>query len=166
MKGLTILFILFLLAGCSEDIFNNTYAYPVSAEQFEGYYRCDNNSTLELISDFADRVSFETSGQSLNSLNPQNNTLGTHPVVSERDLLVYGNSLLIAPRNYNYNSSTHDIEEDGSGSNITGNRRTDISVTRTHDSSLEVTFSIYQNSVNNNINSIVAYRELTCKRIQ
>ena len=152
------------------------------AQDFEGRYKCsivsagvcdvatppvncEAESFLELYADYADRVSFETSGQSLNSVNPQNESLGTHPSIGDRDLEITGDSLVLAPRNYNYSSSTHDIEEDVNGSNITGNRRTDITVKLKKNKDLKLTLKIFDGAVNSNINNIVATRELNCKRI-
>lgn len=134
------------------------------AQDFEGFYFCDNNSSLELLTDHNNRVTFDTYGQSMNSINPQNDTLGTHPVISERDVLIKGNRLIIPPKNYNYSSSTYDIEEDDTGSNITGKKRTDVIVEKSNDDSITVEFVIYSNAINQNINWIVANRKFTCEK--
>lgn len=133
------------------------------AQDFEGYYFCDNNSSIELLTDHNNRVTFDTTGQSMNSINPQNGTLGTHPTVGERDLLIKNNRLVINPRNYNYSSSTHDIENDTTGSNITGNKRTDLIVEKVDSETITVEYVIYSGAVNSNINSVIAKRKFTCK---
>lgn len=169
MKKLLLMFCLILLASCGKEYVHTTSEVEVEVEKevfiaqdFEGFYTCDNYSQVELIVDYQDRVTFETSGQSLNSINPKNGSLGTHPTVSERDLVVNDNSLVINPRNYNYSSSSHDIEEDLSGSNITGNKRTDISVTKVDDTTIKIKFVIFDGAVNSNINDVIAERELNC----
>lgn len=135
------------------------------AQDFEGTYLCDNNSYLELIADYKDRITFETSGQSMNSINPQNGTVGTHPVIGERDVVVVGGDrLLIAPRNYTYSSSTHDLENDLTGSNVTGSRRTDVEVKKVSDNKISVKFEIYSGAVNSNVNGIIITREFVCEK--
>ena len=167
MKKLLIMISLLLLASCGKDYVHTTSTVEKEvylAQDFEGFYSCDNYSQVELIVDYQDRVTFETTAQSLNSINPDNGTLGTHPTVSERDLVVNGDSLVISPRNYNYSSSTHDIEEDTGGSNITGQRRTDVSVKKTGENTIELKFVIFSGAINSNINYVDAERTLNCER--
>lgn len=165
IKNLTVLTFLavvtFGLSSCGKEY---VHSVEYKAQDFEGFYKCSNNSQVELIADFNNRVSFETYGQSLNSINPKNQTLATHPTVSEKDLLIVGNSLIINPRNYTYSSSTHDVEQDASGANITGNKRTDIKVTRL-ESKINIEFIIYANANNSNINSITAQRVVECEKL-
>lgn len=161
MKKLIAMTTLILFTGCGKDV---SLVETFKAQDFEGFYYCDNNSTLELISDFSNRVTFESSGQSLNSVNPKNDSLGTHPTISDRDLIAVNNKLVMSPRNYNYNSSTHDLETDVRGSNITGNRRTDISLKLLTEHEIELTIDIFEGPVNGNVNSIVAKRLFNCKK--
>lgn len=131
------------------------------AQDFEGYWYCDNNSNVELLADYQDRITFDTAGQSLNSINPANSTLGTFPTVGERDLVVNGNKLVINPRNYNFDSSKHDIEKDAGG-DINGKKRVDLEVELINQSELKIKFTVYANSINSNINFIDVEREFNC----
>lgn len=162
MKSLILASLVVLgLTSCGKEYVTTT---QMVAQDFEGFYYCDNNSNIELVTDYNNSVIVESYGQSMNSVNPKNGTLGTHPTVSYRDLVINGNKLVIFPRNYNYSSSTHDIENDTTGSNITGNKRTDVLFQLNNDKSLKVEFTIYSNAVNSNINSVIAKRTFTCNR--
>jgi len=161
MKKLIALATLVLLTSCGKDI---SVIETFKTQDFEGFYFCDNQSSLELLVDFNNRVTFETSGQSLNTVNPVNDTLGTHPTIGERDLLMANNKLIVTPRNYNYNSATHDIEEDVGGSDINGNRRTDLEVVLVKEKEVNITISIFANAVNSNVNNVVVKRTINCKK--
>jgi hypothetical protein len=162
MKFLTFSALLLLLVSCNDNEYLTVeQVNVVESQEFEGFYYCDNSSQIELLVDFADRVTIETTGQSLNSINPKNGTLGTHPVIGDRDLLMNGNKLIINPRNYHYSSLSHDIEEDLSGNNITGHKRTDIEISKT-DGGIQILIKIYAGAVNQNINNIIAERTINC----
>lgn len=156
-----LLIILFLLVGCGDEL--TTIIGSSNTQRFEGIYICNDSSFLELEQDSLDTVRFDTSHQSLNSLNPENSSYGTHPTISENGLYAIDNKLYIRPRNYNYSSSTHDIEEDVSGSNITGNKRTDILVELKGDT-LHIKIDIWGGAISHNINEIIASRDFTCER--
>lgn len=152
-----------IAVSCGDDVQVFNQYSQLSSSDFEGFYECENGSRVELIADFADRITFETIGQSFNSVNPENGTLGTHPVIADRDVLILGNQLMLAPRDYNYTDG-NDIEEDNSGSNIRGRRRTDIKVSLLTERDLQVSFQIYDNRSNDNINGIAASRTFNCLR--
>jgi len=97
----------------------------------------------------------------LNSINPKNNSTGTHPNITDRNVQPVNGKLILPSRNYNYSSSTHDIEEDDSGSNITGNHRTDITVEKVGYNKIKLTIQIWDGALNNNVNNIIANRTLT-----
>lgn len=158
-----LILILLLLTGCGKDSYYHTKEYVpvVDAQDFEGYWYCDNNSNLELIADFKNRITFETIGQSLNTVNPSNDTLGTFPVISERDVLVNNNKLLINPRNYTFDKDTHDVEKD-TGGDIDGQKRVDLLIELKSKKKLNIKVKVYNDKINNNINSIVADREFNC----
>lgn len=151
------------------------------AQDFEGFYICKIvsagicdtdtppvnclvDSYLELYADYEDRVSFETTGQSLNSLNPNNGTLGTFPVISAKDLVIADKKLNVAPRNYTFDSSKHDIEEDVSGADINGSKRTDVSLELVDGNAVLLNIKVFDNPVNSNINDIIVDRTLKCEK--
>lgn len=160
------MFSLILLASCGKEYTHTTSEIEVEkevyvAQDFEGYWYCDNGSNVELLADHLDRITFDTTGQSLNLINPSNSTLGTFPVIGERDLSVNDGKLIINPRNYNFDNNKHDIEKD-SGGDINGKRRVDLTVTLTSASTLTIKFKVYAGAINSNINYIDVDRELTC----
>ena len=161
MKTLTLSMIILMFTSCGKEYVTTT---EYKTQDFEGYYYCDNNSNIELVTDFNNSVTVDSFGQSLNSVNPQNNTIGTHPLISYRDLVINGNKLIISPRNYTYSSSTHDLENDVSGSNITGSKRTDVSMTLVSENVLSISIKIYSGAINTNINNIILNRTFTCSK--
>lgn len=160
-KTLGLITLSLLLTSCGKEYVTSV---EYKAQDFEGYYYCENNSTIELVTDYSNRVTIESTGQSLNSVNPQNNTLGTHPTISYRDLIINKDRLVIPQRNYNYSSSTYDLENDTTGSDITGSKRTDVNMKMLSSDHLEVNIKIYANAINSNINSIVLDRTFSCKK--
>lgn len=136
---------------------------PVEIEKeheflYAGYFNLDGPSDANCI--YLDEkqpnvVDIETDCQSLVTINPENDTLGQFPSISASNLLVIDGEIRYT-RNLNY-SSGNDIEEDVSGSNITGNRRTDFLFQKV-DNRLKLTIRIYKNANNNNLNYIVAER--------
>ena len=137
----------------------------LSGDQIAGYYTCGNKSYIELLTDDLGRLTLDQI--SLNSVNPQNNSIGTHPNPSIRDQhlrFIDGVTVLRLPAsNVNYTSG-HDIEEDTSGANITGQRRTDIIFVFETESFFRIFISIWDNPLNNNINEVVADRVIECSR--
>jgi len=152
-----------LMSGCGKTEYNNVLVPTRMAQDFEGLFYCENGSNVELIADYQDRVTFETSGQSLNSINPINSTLSTHPIISNRDVVVNGNKLVMFPVNVTYSSSTHDVEKDAGG-DINGKKRTDYSISLNEQDQLLIKITIYDNAINSNINSIIVEREFTCSK--
>ena len=151
------------LISCSKKIEENHSVSIVDntkIQAFEGNFGCSNGSFIELIQDELGNVSFESTGQSLNTVNPKNGTFGTHPTISDRNIAVLNSSVRVS-RNFNYSSSTHDIEQDISGSNITGNHRTDVVVTLI-DGGIKISIKIWDGAVNGNINSVISNRSLKC----
>ena len=161
MSKLLLLFTLLLLTGCGSDIKIDT---EEATYTFEGVFSCNNGSYIELERDQYGKIRFDTSYQKLVSQNPRNDSFGTHPIISDSNLEVIGKLLIIRSRNYNYSSSTHDLEEDENGSNITGNRQTDLLV-YLEKGDIVINIKIWDNAMNSNINEIVAERNFTCKRL-
>ena len=98
-------------------------------------------------------------GQALNSVNPNNDTLGTHPAIYYSGLEIY-QGLARFSANVNYGVDTYDLEEDVSGRDIEGSHRTDYQFRMMGDK-LEITITIYEGTTNNNLNTVVARRVLT-----
>lgn len=126
-------------------------------QQFEGVFFLENNSTLELLSDFENKVTIDTRIQVMTSENPQNGTFGEHPRITGTDLLVKDGKVRWT-LNVNYTTG-NDIEEDASGANIVGQKRTDYLIEFINDK-LRVTVSIWNDKINNNANNIIAKRIL------
>lgn len=158
MKYIAILFSLFVLASCGKDETTIIHNVPeeVTEDLFlEGAFYLENNGFLEITQDSFNRVTLESSGQLILSVNPQNNTIAEHPRISIVDAFII-NDKIFSSRNYNYTSG-NDLEEDVSGANITGNRKTDITI-EIVDNKLQIKIEIYAAAMNNNINFIVATR--------
>lgn len=151
---------LLLLMSCEQNMVFIRGDTIVEKQEFEGKYTFDNQSFIELITSVDNEITFVTAGQSLNSVNPENDTVGTHPIISDRDVELTNGKLVLPPRNVNYNTR-HDIEQDISGSNITGSHRTDVTVEKTANNGIKITIMIWQGALNNNINTIIATRILT-----
>lgn len=98
-----------------------------------------------------------TSTQLLTTTNPLNTTFGELPKVNG-EYEIIDNKVRLS-KNLNYTSG-QDIEEDVSGNNILGQRRTDITL-EFIDSKLNITFEIYANKIGNNVNYIIAKRVFT-----
>lgn len=159
MRNLALFGLLLSVVGCGDDV-TQVMVSEVTAQDFEGNYVLDNNSTIELITASDGEVSILSQGQSLNSLNPTNNTLGTFPNISAYSLEpIHG--ILLLSKNLNYNSNTHDIERD-TGGDINGSKRTDVTIYKT-ETGIRIVIEVYENAINSNINYIVARREFTSK---
>ncbi len=159
MKYLTLMALL-ILVGCGS---NTEYVVqhhdtPV-AQEFEGVYYFDNGGYLEIIMGEDQELTIVREGQALNSVNPNNDTLGTHPAIYYSGLEIY-QGLARFSANVNYGVDTYDLEEDVSGRDIEGSHRTDYQFRMMGDK-LEITITIYEGTTNNNLNTVVARRVLT-----
>ena len=145
-----------LLMGCGKESIQ--YVTEQSEPVIGGYYILDGPSDANCIyiaNKSPTLVDIETDCQNLLTINPENNSIGQFPIISATNLVVLNNEIRHS-RNISYTSG-NDIEEDVSGSNITGTRRTDIFINMI-DGKLRIKMSIYQNANNNNVNNIVAER--------
>jgi len=157
------LVLLLILVACGKDTHKETNTekpveveVPVEVTQdFEGFYRLQNGGTIEFIADSEDKITVVSSGQVVVSQNPENGTFGEHPRISGAELLVIDKSLRWSV-NVNYTSG-QDIEEDISGSNITGTKKTNYYIYYENDK-LVIEISIWQSKIGDNINSIIAHR--------
>lgn len=126
------------------------------AQEFEGVFYFDNGSSIELVAAADTDVSILREGQLLTSVNPKNDTFAQHPVFSKNNVEIQNGSLHLS-MDLNYTDG-NDLEEDVSGSNIRGRRRTDISIEKRVDGGIRLTFTIYSDKLNSNANYIVAVR--------
>lgn len=124
-------------------------------QDFEGIYYLGNGSQIELVTGYDHEVHILKDNQIINTINPENQTFGTFPRFEKNGLEVINNRIFFT-MNLNYNDG-HDIEEDESGDNIRGKRKTDVLIEKT-DNGIRIVLSIYKNKINDNINSIVAQR--------
>lgn len=154
-----ILFIgcLLTLASCGSDYIVAENHAEV-AQKFEGVYFLSNNSFIEIVQDHENKLALLRKGQSLNSVNPENGTLGTFPILSDDELLVF-NGVVRFSKDVNFDSSRHDIEEDQSGANINGRRRVDVELRKTA-AGIRIRIQVYANRSNDNINWVVVDRVL------
>ena len=89
------------------------------------------------------------------SVNPENGTLGEHPHFTITDQFLSQDGTLYFTTNITYGGG--DLEEDISGSNITGRRRTDF-IVKFLDSEVNLTIKVYEDEVNDNINAVILNR--------
>jgi len=169
MKNLICIVALGLTVACNErtiyqpkqeTVIEKEVPVPFEKEHeavFAGYYNLDGegNNCIYLDEKAPNVVDIESDCQSLTTLNPQNDTIGQFPRISGTNYLVTKGAVRFT-RDLNYTSG-HDIEEDVSGANILGKRRTDV-VIEVVDNRMRLTISVYSNSNNNNLNWIVAKR--------
>jgi len=161
MKRILFTVSLLLLMSCGSD-----YHYapdivnaPVIYDQvFEGVYYFDNGGYLEIIQGEDNELTLVREGQSIQSINPKNGTLGSHPAIYYSGLEVI-NGVARFFMNVSYSSSTYDLEEDVSGRDITGVRRTDFELEMVGDH-LQLTIKIYDGAINSNVNGVIATRVL------
>lgn len=125
------------------------------AQEFEGKYILTHNSKIELLQNYEGNLVVSSSDQLITTKNPKNGTYGTLPrFAGETD--VYEGNIAHMTVNLNYTSG-NDIEEDVSGANITGTKRTDIEISKI-DGSLKIVVKIYDDRIGANENEIIAKR--------
>lgn len=170
-----VLFLMTFLVGCGEtdyiylpgeeittEIEKEIIVEPEQMQAFTGYFNLNGPSTANCIyldEKIENVVDIESDCQSLVSVNPENGTLGQFPRVSQTNLLIINGEIRFTV-DLNYTSG-NDIEEDVSGSNITGRRRTDFRIYFSDSGELKVNIKVYGSSNNNNLNEIVVNRTFT-----
>lgn len=165
-KLLTMLVLILAAISCGDE--KNYYTEEIvnatnENSDFSGYYVLsgpdeDTYNCIRLTQKSESLVDVESECQSLLTTNPENGTVGQFPTISQSNVLIVNGELRFT-RNLNYTSG-NDIEEDKSGSNITGQRRTDVRIFF-EDDLLKVNITVYGNSNNNNLNDIDAERSFT-----
>lgn len=129
-------------------------------QEFEGVYLLPLGGQIELVVGEDGGVSIIRTGQEIVSQNPKNLTYANHPIITCEDCEVVDGKLVIS-KNVNYKtSSQYDIEEDDSGSNVTGVRKT-VYTLSVKDGVLTLQIQIFSNKIGSNINFIVVDRTLT-----
>jgi len=152
MKTVLILTML-IFAACDDNIYYET----TDAPNLEGLYYFNYGASLEVLaSDRNCLYVLQNNNSLLSSVNPENNTLGTHPKFPFTEICT-NDGIYRYSRNQQY-SSGNDLEQDISGSNITGNKKTDFEFSF-QDGQMKLKIKIYSNASNNNINSVIAERE-------
>ena len=127
-------------------------------QDLEGVFYFDLGGQIEFIADVEDKIHIVTAGQSIQSVNPANDTIGSHPIISGSDLPIVDGAIRFH-KNVNYKSNTHDIEKDVGG-DIDGTKRTDYIIEMLESGRIRLTIKIYDNKINTNVNFIVAERVL------
>jgi hypothetical protein len=180
MKNLVCLFMLLVVIACQpekKNYYNTTIEEKVEEtleveqepevaeveeetvrREFSGYFNLSGPSDANCI--YLDEkvenvVDIETDCFSLVTENPKDNSLGEFPAISGSNLVVRDDEIRFT-KNVNYTSG-NDIEEDATGSNITGSKRTDYRF-YFKDDRLTLTIKIYDSSINNNVNEVIATR--------
>lgn len=149
------------MKACGDKNYYNASQVETSEGEyprFAGYFNLDGASEVNCIylDQRADNiVDIESDCQSLVTVNPENGTIGQFPRITATGLLVQSGEIRFT-RDVNYTSG-NDIEEDVSGANITGKRRTDF-IIRYVDDKLNLRIIVYNSANNNNLNEIVAVR--------
>lgn len=128
----------------------------VESQEFEGEYPLQDNGFIQILEDDNGFVYIQSSRQSLTTINPENSTFGEFPRLSGKYMPIDG--VIRISKNMNYRDG-NDIEEDESGSNVRGQRRTDITIGFV-DEALSIRVQVYSNKINDNVNFIVVDRTI------
>ena len=146
-----------LLTSCGKERVNERLVVvDAKAQDFEGVFYFDHGSIIELVQSADGDVSILSQGQLLTSVNPQNDTFAQHPVISRTNEEVV-NGKIAFTLNLNYTSG-QDVEQDVSGGNITGKKRTDVLIELIEEGRIRIKLTIYSDQLNANANYIVATR--------
>ena len=151
---LSLSLIMLTLIGCNND--DNYYLLEDSTRDLPKVFYGDYGSEIEATVNAQGQVQF-LHNQSLISINPENSTFAVHPRVSSARKFL-NNQVLVDRRDITYTSG-NDIEQDVSGSNITGKKLTLTTYTLRDDGSLLIKIEIFSDELNNNPNFIIATRE-------
>lgn len=151
MKKL-LLILTFVLTACGNDY---TYIQDSVTSEFNGifYVTGSDNNCIELTQNFDGLVDIATSCQKLVTVNPENDTLGEFPNISLRDQkIIDGKVRFTVYQNF---TSDLDVEEDVSGSNISGRKKVE-GVLEFVEGSLRLELRVFDDDTN--LNFVVAER--------
>lgn len=157
MKKLCLLAISLIFVSCGNDVINPTIQTEFIKQEWENVYFFENNSQLEIVTGIDNELTILRENQYLTSVNPENGTLAMHPTISLSGIEPIGNKFTIT-RNVNYNDG-NDLEEDETGRDIRGTKRTDFTFTLKDLGKIDLKIEIYCNKLYNNTNFIIATRE-------
>jgi predicted transcriptional regulator len=148
-----------VLAACGKDgqykVITET-VIEAKAQDFEGVFYFEHGSIIELVQSADGDVSILSQGQLLTSVNPQNDTFAQHPVISRTNEEVVNGKIAFSV-NLNYTSG-QDVEQDVSGANITGRKRTDVLIELIEEGRIRIKLTIYSDQLNANANYVIATR--------
>ena len=162
MKTIFIILFTLLLISCgknTEFVSVGNSVEVIKAQDFEGVYYFDHGGYMELIAGDDGEVTIMREGQNLQSINPDNDTLGSHPIMYATGLEPQSGEIKLFV-NLRYTDG-NDLEEDLSGANIRDTRRTDVIIKLLDNRRIQMTIKVYSDSMNNNTNSVVAERVFT-----
>lgn len=160
-KFITVLAAMLFLVGCGDEYLVTNHLPPTDDDiSYEGVYFFEYGGVLELVESADGDITVIQGNQSLTSVNPEDDTFAHHPRIRGENLELHGDFLFLS-RDENYSSSSHDVEEDESGANITGKRRTDYLFELLDDGGLKLTITIFSDRTNSNANYIHAVRVFT-----
>lgn len=154
-----VLVILALVTSCGKDTVVYTPQQVENDLIFDGrfYLNGSDANCITLNETQPGVVDILSTCQSLVSKNPENGTFGEFPRITRTNAFVINGEIRFTS-DINYNSD-NDIEEDVSGDNINGRKRTDVLIKFNENNMLELTLSVWDG--NNNINTVVAKRVFT-----
>ena len=145
MKNLFLLIAISLLTACgtervvTRDVPGPEVEVEVDpidyAEEMAGYYQLPSGGYIELTALNDGRVRIEL--QQILTVN-KDKGLAYHPSISAGPHVLRADGSLYYVGNLSYSSTTHDVEKDGSTSNISGSKRTEVKVQLNDEGYLEI----------------------------
>ena len=154
----SLVLIMLTLNSCGDRVHDYVY---IQDQAFEGLYLFDNGSQIELLTSEDGEVSILSAGQTLVSVNPKNESLGSHPRISKTNIEPVA-GIISFIQDYNY-TDRNDLEEDSSGANIRGRRATEVLIEQRPNNGLRITIKIYSGELKDNPNFVVAQRVFESK---
>ena len=160
MKNLIILLSLtFSLVGCEQEgsvqVIKEVRT-EYQAQDFEGFYYFENNSQIELVASYDGDVSLLKAGQFLQSENPSDGSLASHPVLQLENLAI-NNGKITQIQDVSYVAGNV-LKADTGGAAISGSRRTDFVFELDSSRKLKLTIKVYSGPLNNLASTVVATR--------
>lgn len=148
------------LFSCGDEITYQTFEeikqeYEEPTKDLAGYYYLENGGEIEILKDHFGRYTI-TQMDYVVTVNPKNDTYAIHPKTNISDRFMTESKEIKFSVDVNY-TNQYDVEEDISGNNVQGKRKTNF-VYKLKDDSLEIFIQIYSDETKNNPNYIVVER--------